>query len=47
MHRARFNLDEENNTKSLKNLIAECEVDTGITDLLEQSSHYTYSKPKK
>ncbi len=33
--------------KSLEDLIAECEVDTGIADLAEQHDHYLYGKQKK
>ena len=46
-------LDEENKTISeksngcLEDLIAMCEVDTGISDLAEQHDHYLYGKPKK
>ena len=34
-------------TRPLEDLIAECEVDTGITDLASQHDHYLYGKPKK
>jgi hypothetical protein len=33
--------------KTLEALIAECEVDTGISDLASQHDHYLYGKPKK
>ncbi len=36
-----------NGAKSLADLIAECEVDTGIEDLAAQHDHYLYGKPKK
>jgi hypothetical protein len=35
----------ENGAKSLEELIAECEVDTGIEDLAAQHDHYLYGKP--
>jgi hypothetical protein len=38
---------KENGSKSLEDLIAECQVDTGITDLASQHDHYLYGKPKK
>jgi hypothetical protein len=39
--------EETNGAKSLEDLIAECEVDTGIDDLAEQHDYYLYGKPKK
>ncbi len=39
--------NKRNGAKSLEDLIAECEVDTGISDLAEQHDHYLYGKPKK
>ncbi|CAN5660167.1 hypothetical protein BH24ACI2_BH24ACI2_15510 [soil metagenome] len=39
--------EKTNGAKSLEDLIAECEVDTGIADLAEQHDHYLYGKPKK
>ncbi len=39
--------EKTNSAKSLEDLIAECEVDTGIADLAEQHDHYLYGKPKK
>ena len=36
-----------NGAKSLEELIAECAVDTGISDLAEQHDHYLYGRPKK
>lgn len=36
-----------NGTKSLEDLIAECEMDTGISDLASQHDHYLYGKSKK
>ena len=36
-----------NGSKTLEALIAECEVDTGISDLASQHDHYLYGKPKK
>lgn len=38
--------EKNNGAKSLEELIAECEVDTGIADLAEQHDHYLYGKPK-
>jgi hypothetical protein len=32
---------------SLEDLVASCEVDTGINDLASQHDHYLYGKPKK
>jgi predicted DNA-binding antitoxin AbrB/MazE fold protein len=32
---------------ALERLIAECAVETGITDLAHQHDHYLYNKPKK
>ena len=39
--------EKKNGKKSLEELIAECEVDTGISDLAAQHDHYLYGKPKK
>jgi len=36
-----------NRAKSLEDLIAECEVETGIINLAEQHDYYLYGKPKK
>ena len=36
-----------NGSKTLETLIAECEVDTGISDLASQHDHYLYGKSKK
>jgi len=36
-----------NGSKTLEALIAECEADTGISDLASQHDHYLYGKPKK
>ncbi|HEX8399275.1 MAG TPA: hypothetical protein VF644_17705 [Pyrinomonadaceae bacterium] len=33
--------------QSLEDLLAKCEVDTGISDLAEQHDYYLYGKPKK
>ncbi len=38
---------KENGSPSLEDLLAECQVDTGITDLASQHDHYLYGKPKK
>jgi hypothetical protein len=38
---------QANGSKSLEDLIADCQVDTGITDLASQHDHYLYGKPKK
>lgn len=35
------------NSKTLEELIKECEVDTGITDLASQHDHYLYGTPKR
>lgn len=40
-------VNKKNGAKSLEDLIAECEVDTGISDLAEQHDYYLYGKPKK
>ncbi len=47
-------LDEEKSesipkhgSQTLEDLIEECEVDTGISDLAEQHDHYLYGKEKK
>jgi len=39
--------EKKNGAKSLEDLIAESEVDTGISDFAEQHDHYLYGKPKK
>lgn len=39
--------EKPNGAKSLEDLIAECEVDTGISDLAAQHDHYLYGKSKK
>jgi hypothetical protein len=39
--------EKTNGAKSLEDLIAECEVDTGIGDLAEQHDYYLYGKPKE
>ncbi len=39
--------EKTNGAKSLEDLIAECEVDTGIEDLAAQHDHYLYGKSKK
>lgn len=39
--------EKTNSSKTLEDLIAECEVDTGISDLAEQHDHYLYGKSKK
>jgi hypothetical protein len=36
-----------NGAKSLEELVAECTIDTGISDLASQHDHYLYGKPKK
>ncbi len=33
--------------RTLEDLIAECDIDTGIRDLASQHDHYLYGKPKK
>jgi hypothetical protein len=38
---------KQTSKKSLEDLIAECTVDAGISDLAEQHDHYLYGKPKK
>jgi len=38
---------KQNGAKTLEDLIAECEVDTGIEDLAAQHDHYLYGKSKK
>ncbi len=38
---------QQNPSKSLEQLVEECEVDTGIEDLATQHDHYLYGKPKK
>lgn len=38
---------ENHEARSLEDLIAECQVDTGIADLASQHDHYLYGKPKK
>lgn len=38
---------KKNGTKSLEDLIAKCEMDTGISDLAAQHDHYLYGTPKK
>jgi hypothetical protein len=40
-------IGEKNGTKSLEELIKECQVDAGISDLASQHDHYLYGKPKK
>ena len=37
---------QTNGVKTLEQLIEECQVDTGITDLASQHDHYLYGKPK-
>ncbi len=39
--------EKANGAQSLEDLLANCEVDTGIADLAEQHDHYLYGKPKK
>jgi hypothetical protein len=39
--------EKKNGTKSLEDLIAECEVDTRIEDLAAQHDYYLYGKAKK
>lgn len=39
--------EKKNGALSLEDLIAECAVDTGISDLAEQHDHYLYGKSKK
>ena len=34
------------NGQTLTELLAQCEVDTGLTDLARQHDHYLYGKPK-
>jgi hypothetical protein len=38
---------KKNGGKTLEDLIAESEIDTGIEDLAAQHDHYLYGKPKK
>lgn len=38
---------KKNGAKSLEDLIAESEIDTGIEDLAAQHDYYLYGKPKK
>lgn len=38
---------KQNGAKSLEELIAESEIDTGIEDLAAQHDHYLYGKQKK
>lgn len=36
-----------NTTKTLEDLIAECQMDTGIADLASQHDTYLYGKPRR
>lgn len=38
---------KQTSQKSLEDLISECAVDTGISDLAGQHDHYLYGKTKK
>ena len=38
---------KKNGSVSLEDLIDQCQVDTGITDLAAQHDHYLYGTPKK
>ncbi len=38
---------KKNGSKTLEDLIAESEIDTGIEDLAAQHDHYLYGKSKK
>ena len=43
----RIERERSGGAPSLETLIAECEVDTGISDLASQHDHYLYGRPKK
>jgi predicted DNA-binding antitoxin AbrB/MazE fold protein len=38
---------DESDWDALAQLVEECAVETGITDLAHQHDHYLYNKPKK
>ncbi len=40
-------VNEEAEWASLRQLLEECKIDTGIPDLAHEHDHYLYGKPKK